>query len=96
MTDPTFGEAPTVVMPERFVINKIVVAPAPEESDVEVVEGLYIKPFPKQRECRRSGRVALIKVGDNSTTDHIMPSNANCSIQSKFLFAEYCLTPCEP
>jgi aconitate hydratase len=44
-----------------------------------------------------SGNV-LIKVGDNITTDHIMPSNAKLlPFRSNVPYlAEFCLTPCDP
>ena len=101
LTDPrTLGDAPTVVMPERFVINdNLVVAPASEGSDVEVVRGPNIKPFPINKELPREVEgTALIKVGDNITTDHIMPSNAKLlPYRSNIPYlAEYCLTPCDP
>ncbi|MDO8686388.1 MAG: aconitate hydratase, partial [Clostridiales bacterium] len=76
-TDPReFGRAPQADMPEKFVINdNLIVAPASEASEVEVVRGPNIKPFPVNKELSEKieGK-ALIKVGDNITTDHIMPS----------------------
>lgn len=101
LTDPReLGEAPKIEMPEEFVINdNLVVAPAPEGNDVEVVRGPNIKPFPvnKALSDKVSGK-ALIKVGDNITTDHIMPSNAKLlPFRSNVPYlAEFCLTPCDP
>jgi len=101
LTDPReFGEAPSVKMPDSFLINdNMVVPPAPEGEEVEVVRGPNIKPFPinKELENRVGGKV-LIKVGDNITTDHIMPSNAKLlPYRSNVPYlAEYCLTPCDP
>ena len=101
LTDPReLGEAPSIKMPERFLINdNMVVAPAPEGTDVEVVRGPNIKPFPinKKLPDTVSGK-ALIKLGDNITTDHIMPSNAKLlPYRSNVPYlAEYCLTPCDP
>ncbi|WP_027627299.1 aconitate hydratase [Ruminiclostridium cellobioparum] len=101
LTDPReLGEAPKIEMPEEFVINdNLVVAPAPEGNDVEVVRGPNIKPFPvnKALSDKISGK-ALIKVGDNITTDHIMPSNAKLlPFRSNVPYlAEFCLTPCDP
>lgn len=101
LTDPReLGEAPKIEMPEEFVINdNLVVAPAPEGNDVEVVRGPNIKPFPVNKAL--SDKVlgkALIKVGDNITTDHIMPSNAKLlPFRSNVPYlAEFCLTPCDP
>jgi len=101
LTDPReFGEAPSVKMPDSFLINdNMIVPPAPEGEEVEVVRGPNIKPFPVNKELadKVSGKV-LIKVGDNITTDHIMPSNAKLlPYRSNIPYlAEYCLTPCDP
>lgn len=101
LTDPReMGEAPVVSLPKSFIINdNMVVAPAPEGAGVEVVRGPNIKPFPVNREMPETveGK-ALIKVGDNITTDHIMPSNAKLlPYRSNVPYlAEYCLTPCDP
>jgi len=101
LTDPReLGEAPSIKMPERFLINdNMVVPPAPEGSDVEVVRGPNIKPFPinKKLPDTVTGK-ALIKLGDNITTDHIMPSNAKLlPYRSNVPYlAEFCLTPCDP
>ncbi len=100
LTDPReLGEAPEIEMPQQFVINdNLVIAPAPEGNSVEVVRGPNIKPFPVNKAL--SGKVAgkaLIKVGDNITTDHIMPSNAKLlPFRSNVPYlAEFCLTPCD-
>jgi aconitate hydratase len=101
LTDPReLGEAPSVSMPEQFFINdNMVEAPAPEGAEVEVIRGPNIKPFPINRELadKVEGKV-LIKVGDNITTDHIMPSNAKLlPFRSNIPYlAEFCLTPCDP
>lgn len=101
LTDPrTFGMAPEVKMPDRFFVNdNMIAAPAPENNNVEVVRGPNIKPFPINAELPgRVEGVALIKVGDNITTDHIMPSNAKLlPFRSNIPYlAEFCLTPCDP
>ncbi len=101
LTDPReLGEAPRIEMPAEFVINdNLVIAPAPEGNAVEVVRGPNIKPFPVNKALTEkvSGK-ALIKVGDNITTDHIMPSNAKLlPFRSNVPYlAEFCLTPCDP
>ncbi|MDP4094771.1 MAG: aconitate hydratase [Bacillota bacterium] len=101
LTDPReLGQAPDIEMPKAFVINdNMVVSPAPEGSDVEVVRGPNIKPFPINSELKENiAGKALIKVGDNITTDHIMPSNAKLlPFRSNIPYlAEFCLTPCDP
>lgn len=101
LTDPRgLGEAPSVEMPDSFIINdNMVIAPAPDNIEVNVVRGPNIKPFPINSELpdNLEGK-ALIKVGDNITTDHIMPSNAKLlPFRSNIPYlAEYCLTPCDP
>lgn len=101
LTDPrALGEAPVVNMPCEFLANdNMVAAPAPEGNDVEVVRGPNIKPFPLNTDLpeKVSGK-ALIKVEDNITTDHIMPSNAKLlPFRSNIPYlSEYCLTPCDP
>ncbi|MBQ4518286.1 MAG: aconitate hydratase [Clostridia bacterium] len=101
LTDPReLGEAPTVTMPEKFLANdNMVVAPAENGAEVEVVRGPNIKPFPLNTKMPETvtGK-SLIKVEDNITTDHIMPSNAKLlHFRSNIPhLAEFCLTPCDP
>lgn len=101
LTDPKeSGEPPVVEMPDNFMINdNLVISPAPAFEDVEVARGPNIKPFPINTELTDTvkGKI-LIKVGDNITTDHIMPSNANLlPFRSNVPYlAEFCLTPCDP
>ena len=81
LTDPrTLGGEVSVAMPEHFLINdNMVAAPAPtEEMDsVEILRGPNIKEFPVTTALPESLSVkALLKVGDNITTDHIMPAGA--------------------
>ncbi len=101
LSDPgEIGTAVSVEMPESFNISdNMIASPASEGNDVEVVRGPNIKPFPlnKELEEKVEGR-ALIKLGDNITTDHIMPSNAKLlPYRSNIPYlAEFCLTPCDP
>lgn len=81
LTDPRdLGEAPTVEMPEHFTINDNMIEPpaSPEEAaSIEVLRGPNIKPFPKTEPLPKSITAkAVLKVGDNITTDHIMPAGA--------------------
>ncbi len=81
LTDPrTLGEMPEFPMPVRFNVNdNMVIKPATveEAASVEVKRGPNIKPFPESRplldniDCE-----CILKVGDNITTDHIMPAGA--------------------
>ena len=101
LTDPReWGEAPVVEMPEVFLTNDNMVAdPAEKCEDVDVVRGPNIKPFPLNTDLPDNVKgKALIKVGDNITTDHIMPSNAKLlPFRSNVPYlSEFCLTPCDP
>lgn len=101
ITDPrTLGDEPQVEMPKRFLINdNLIVPPADNPDEVEVVRGPNIKPFPQGKPLPDIvvGKV-LIKLGDNITTDHIMPSNAKLlPYRSNIPYlSDYCLTPCDP
>lgn len=81
LTDPRdLGEFPEITLPEEFIINDNMVAvPAtPDEAkDVEVMYGPNIKPFPTSEPMGEDITAkAVLKVGDDITTDHIMPAGA--------------------
>ncbi len=80
-TDPrVLGESVKIEMPEKFLINdNLIIPPAPEElmETVDIERGPNIKPFPVSEELSESiEKKAVLKVGDNITTDHIMPAGA--------------------
>lgn len=88
-----------VSMPEKFLINdNLIINPAKIGENIEVVRGPNIKPFPKGKPLSESivGKT-LIKVGDDITTDHIMPSNAKLlPYRSNIPYlSDYCLVPCD-
>ncbi len=101
VTDPLkFGKAPEVIMPERFLINdNLVIMPPADSTFIEVVRGPNIKAFPVNMSLPEQviGKT-LIKLEDNITTDHIMPSNAKLlPYRSNVPYlADFCLTPCDP
>ena len=81
ITDPrVLGKMPEIKVPDAFKIDdSAVIPPAPaEEADkVEILRGPNIKPFPESRPQENELKAPLIlKVGDNITTDHIMPAGA--------------------
>jgi aconitate hydratase len=81
VTDPRLlGEMPEIHMPEAFRIDdSAIVMPADPESakGLEVLRGPNVKPFPDSRPVGDSIEAPLtLKVGDNITTDHIMPAGA--------------------
>lgn len=81
---------------DSFIVDdSMIIKPSEEGENVEVERGPNIKPFPLNTELKNEldGK-AVLKVGDNITTDHIMPSNAkllpyrsNIPYLSKFCFS---------
>lgn len=103
ITDPTtLGAMPEIVMPEQFKIDdSAVFAPASEAeaAGVEVLRGPNIKEFPKSRPLPQELRAPVIlKVGDNITTDHIMPAGAKIlPYRSNIPFlSKFCFEVCDP
>lgn len=102
LTDPrTLGDMPEFKLPEHFKINDNMVVPPADEADmdsVEVLRGPNIKPFPQTSplddsiDCQVS-----LKVGDNITTDHIMPAGAKIlPLRSNILaISQHCFTVCD-
>ena len=103
LTDPrTLDVDLEIPQPEHFEVNDNLVIPPVEEGhedEVEVVRGPNIHPFPlgKALADTVSGKV-LLKMEDNITTDHIMPSNAKLlPYRSNIPYlSDYCLTPVDP
>ena len=99
LTNPqTLGEETAIPLPKQFLINdNMVLAPvaASEMDSVKILRGPNIKPFPNTTPLENEIKVkALLKVGDNITTDHIMPAGAkilpyrsNIPYLSNFCFA---------
>ena len=99
ITDPRLiSSGVTVEMPKAFSIDDSAVIPPASESDaesLEVLRGPNIKPFPTTYPLEDELKVAVgLKVGDNITTDHIMPAGAkilpyrsNIPYLSKFCFS---------
>ena len=99
LTNPqTLGEESAIPMPEHFLINdNMIVPPAPAEEagSVEILRGPNIKPFPTSGPLEETiAAKAILKVGDNITTDHIMPAGSkilpyrsNIPYMSNFCFA---------
>ena len=103
ITDPqTLGPMPAVTLPEHFRIDDSAVlppAPADEADAVEVLRGPNIRPFPKSKPFSDALTVELVlKVGDNITTDHIMPAGSKILPYRSNIpkLAEFCFTVCDP
>ena len=102
LTDPRdLGEFPEILLPEEFIINDNMVAmPAtPEEAkDVDVMYGPNIKPVPTSEPMGEDITAkAVLKVGDDITTDHIMPAGAKIlPYRSNIPFlSQYCFGVCD-
>ena len=103
LTDPMTLDADLtkITLPEKFVINdNSIDAPASVEDakDVEILRGPNIKPFPKTEPLADSiAAKAILKVGDNITTDHIMPAGAKIlPFRSNIPYlANFCFTRCD-
>ncbi|MBP5155081.1 MAG: aconitate hydratase [Clostridia bacterium] len=102
LTDPrTLGAMPEFGMPAAFRINdNMLVPPAPEEkaAETEILRGPNIKPFPEGSPLAGSIECeCILKVGDNITTDHIMPAGAKIlPYRSNIPYlAQFCFAVCD-
>lgn len=79
ITDPRdLKEYPRFSLPDKYLPgDQRIEAPLPSGEEVEIIRGPNIAPFPDMDALPDTwqGRV-LLKVGDNITTDHIMPAGA--------------------
>ena len=103
ITDPTTLEpmAP-VAMPERFTVDDSAILPPldPQSAKTaQVLRGSNIKDFPKSKPFEDTLNAQLVlKVGDNITTDHIMPAGAKIlPYRSNIPFlSQFCFQVCDP
>ena len=103
ITDPTLcGAAPRVEMPAAFKVDdSAVLAPLPPEeaAEAQVLRGPNIREFPQgtPMEDTMEGEV-LLQVGDNITTDHIMPAGAKIlPYRSNIPYlSQFCFEVCDP
>ena len=101
-TDPTtLGKAPKVKIPKKFIVNdNLIEMPATEACarDVVVERGPNIKPIPTGKAPDENLEAKLIlKVGDNITTDHIMPAGTKVLPYRSNVpkLSEFCFTVCD-
>lgn len=101
-TDPrNLGDMPEFNLPEKFTINdNMIVEPVKAEDmdSVEVLRGPNIKPFPVSEPLTETiDAKCSLKVGDNITTDHIMPAGAKIlPLRSNIpKISEYCFAVCD-
>ena len=102
ITDPMLlGDMPEITMPEAFKIDDSAILPpasAEEAPGVEILRGPNIKPFPDSRPMDDCLQVPLVlKVGDNITTDHIMPAGAKILPYRSNIphLSQYCFGVCD-
>ncbi len=103
ITDPTtLPPIPDIRLPERFAIDdSSVLQPLPpaEAASAQVLRGPNIKPFPKGKPVGDEISAQLVlKVGDNITTDHIMPAGAKVLPYRSNIpkMSEFCFEVCDP
>ena len=103
ITDPTTIQEPLEIqMPEKFLINdSAVLPPVPAENadEAQVLRGPNIKEFPKSKPFADELTAQLVlKVGDNITTDHIMPAGAKILPYRSNIphLSKFCFEVCDP
>lgn len=103
ITDPTTMEPiPEFALPEKFILDdSSVLAPLSGEdaANAQVLRGPNIKEFPKSKTFADSLSAKLVlKVGDNITTDHIMPAGAKIlPYRSNIPYlSKFCFEVCDP
>ena len=103
ITDPTtIGDPIAIQMPEKFLINDSAVlppVPAEDADKAEVLRGPNIKEFPKSKPFADELTAQLVlKVGDNITTDHIMPAGAKILPYRSNIphLSKFCFEVCDP
>ena len=101
-TDPTtLGKAPEITVPTHFVVNDNLIempASADEAKEITVERGPNIKPIPVGKAPAEDLSCELIlKVGDNITTDHIMPAGTKILPYRSNVpkLSEFCFTVCD-
>lgn len=102
ITNPMLlGDMPKVTMPKAFKIDDSAILPPAsleEAKEVQIIRGPNIKPFPDSKELEDSIQVPLVlKVGDNITTDHIMPAGAKILPYRSNIphLSQYCFEVCD-
>ena len=102
ITDPrTLGECPIIKIPEQFLIDDSGVIPPldPESAkSAEVLRGPNIKNYPETKPLEDTLAVPVsLKVGDNITTDHIMPAGAAVLPYRSNIpkMSEFCFNVCD-
>jgi aconitate hydratase len=97
ISDPRkLGEYPQIDEEKPIIDDSMIIMPPEDGSGIEISRGPNIKPLPDMNPPEESiSKEVLIKVGDNITTDHIMPAGAqilplrsNIPAISEFVFSQ--------
>lgn len=97
ITDPTdLPDIPTFVIPDRFEIDDSAIQ---MPHDTQILRGPNIREFPKCAALSESLSAAVVlKVGDNITTDHIMPAGSKILPYRSNIphLSKFCFEVCDP
>lgn len=101
ITDPmTLGGMPEITMPAQFKVDdSAILPPAEDGTAVTVLRGPNIKEFPKSKPFAQNLTAKIVlKVGDNITTDHIMPAGAKILPYRSNIphLSQFCFQVCDP
>ena len=103
ITDPMLlGTMPQITLPEKFKADDSGILrplPAEEAANAQVLRGPNIKEFPESKPVGDTlSTNVVLKVGDNITTDHIMPAGAKIlPYRSNIPFlSQFCYQVCDP
>ncbi len=101
ITDPRrLGEYPRVSMPEKMLIDdRMIILPSLQPENVHVMRGPNIAPLPIADALADAiEKTVLLKVGDNISTDGIMPAGAKIlPLRSNIpKISEYVFSPIDP
>ena len=103
ITDPTtLPPIPQIVLPDSFLIDDSSVLPPLDDESAKtaaVLRGPNIKEFPKSKSFTDTLTASIVlKVGDNITTDHIMPAGAKILPYRSNIphLSQYCFEVCDP
>ena len=103
ITDPTtLPPIPQIQLPDAFAIDDSSVLPPLDPQiaqDAQVLRGPNIKEFPKSKPFSDTLNASIVlKVGDNITTDHIMPAGAKILPYRSNIphLSQFCFEVCDP
>lgn len=103
ITDPReLGKMPKVELPEKFKIDDSAIIPPAtieEAKSIDIERGPNIKKLPSGKPVEDTIELSVaLKVGDNITTDHIMPAGSKILPYRSNIphLSQYCFEVCDP